>query len=184
MSTDWKYNEIDFILVTDGSGHVDGFGGWAAEIETGPTRPSEKHHIFGGAAGTGEVFRMELTGLISALTFIFNKWQFWQGDMLRAFRSNPLKIVWSGDNQALVRAVYRDPVTKQHANSRYSCPDLWRQFEWYESFVIIAAQFVEREEPIMQTVDWYASTNRRMCLELAAAAPLELIIEGTNKELK
>lgn len=171
---------MDFHLVTDGSGHVDGFGGWAGEVQTGCRRRAEKHYIFGSSAGTGNVFRMEMTALISSLNFIFDKWNFWQGDVLRSLRVNPLTVEWINDNQALVNSVYRDPTTKRHANDRRFAPDLWEQLQWYEQFVVINAMHVPREDDRMKSVDWYASTNRRIAKEMAEAAPFEQVVNSND----
>ena len=64
-----------FKINTDGAGHPDGFGGWAAVItqlpgdEFEPVVFSKPEKLQGGQSGTS-VDRMELTALLEALTRI------------------------------------------------------------------------------------------------------------------
>lgn len=169
----------DIYLVTDGSGHADGFGGWASEIISGKIVPvREEHYIMGSAAGIGDVFRMEMTALATALTFCFNRWTLW--GRLEHLHQNPLRIRWFNDNEALVNCVRRDIHTGKPLYQRRVCEDLWAQIAWFENFVILDANFVSRETDVMKIVDWYASTSRVSIKNFTTANPYEDVKNATR----
>lgn len=178
-------DQVDYVVVTDGSGHLDGYGGWATKITLPHRYPPETHWLRGGCTGNGQVYRMEVTALLEALTWIFNHGQFWGTQAQRNLHETPLRIQWYGDNEAAIKSVHRDPVTKQHAYARAGqIEDLWARFEWFEPFVRINGTHVGRDQTRMLGVDWLASTCRVILKSCDAANGGDQIESGLLAEIK
>jgi hypothetical protein len=144
------------MLVTDGSGHVDGDGGYAAHlIWTSRGEPGQAM----GCATCTSVYRMEFTALLEGLTLLAHRHDLWSGRTQDAHRLRPLRVWWVGDNESLVNSVKRGP-NGQPIYSRDSAPDLWGRFEFFERYMHVEAHHSGREAAIMKSVDWYASTLR------------------------
>ena len=142
----------DIEIYTDGSGHVNGFGGWAAFIAT-PDRTHKDFRI-GSANGTS-VDRMEFTALLEGLQGAYEML-----DRLLQSRFDDPKwkpnISWFTDRESLLNSVKR-------IYGRSNCLDLWARFQFYESRMIITGNFVTEEMvmkmPEFREVDLQSSTE-------------------------
>lgn len=179
-ATPLSINDVTYYLVTDGSGHVDKFGGWAAELRN-PRSDADCHFLCGASAGTGEVYRMEFTALLEALTFLFNHANYWGNNALSMLARNPMTIEWYNDNEALVNSVRRDPVSLQPLSRRDTYRDLWARFEWFEQYIRFNAIHLPRETPEMKMVDWYASSCREMIKGFTGANTYSTVLESMVK---
>lgn len=152
----------DIKIYTDGSGHINGFGGWAAFITT--LDGILKTFKMGGCCGTS-VDRMEFTALLEGLQ---GAWE-----MSRAMPESNIpdwrpSVLWFSDRESLVHSVKR-------LNSRSNCPDLWVRFEWYERVMDITAQFMTDE--LMKTslefkeVDLQSSIGYQMYKSYVSGKP-------------
>ena len=160
----------DLILFTDGSGHKDTFGGYAAYARTPDKAVSQ--FCMGAISGTS-VDRAEFTALIEGLRICSEMWaRFPRKTLLPANAVSPKpKICWYSDRESLVLSFKR-------VYARDNCPDLWRAIEYYEEHMVIDAKHVS--EPFTETtpefveVDLQSSTGRLIIKNYFAATPLAI----------
>ncbi len=149
--------EPDFYLYTDGSGHTDGFGGWAALILS--TRHNVYSQLMAGHSAT-TVARAEFHALLDGLQFILETMK-WESPLeIERLEREPATVLWNSDREDLVRSVTRDaegnPIYRRKAS-----PDLWARFAFYERLFQIEAQHTPREtNPYHNIVDRFASDAR------------------------
>jgi len=125
-------DNYDIEIYTDGSGHINGFGGWAAFITT-PDRIKKDFRM--GSACCTSVDRMEFTALLEGLQGA------WEMVMQRPEYMDPdwkPNILWFSDRESLVNSV-------KGIYGRTNCPDLWQRFDFYEANMIINPRFVTEE---------------------------------------
>lgn len=131
----------DFFLFTDGSGHQDGYGGWASLI-LGPTY-NIAHARMAAAKGT-TVERAEFEALLMGLQSILEQAKLESSSSLSRLETSPLHVLWLSDRESLVLSVTRKP-DGTPVYRRKASPDLWARFAWYEKIFKITARHVKRE---------------------------------------
>lgn len=153
----------DYLVFTDGSGHQDGYGGWAAlAIETATGR---KMFRMGGQSGTS-VERMELTALIEGLLMCAEL-----GRLSLAVEAHQVyfrkTVLWRSDRESLVKTI-----TGEYRRSTE--PDLWKRLDVVMARFAISAEHVSRENdfPEFGPVDLHASTARIMMKSYTLSADL------------
>ena len=141
----------DIIVFTDGSGHKDGYGGWAA-IATTPDGILRTFRM-GAASGTS-TDRMEFTAMLEGLQMALEMSEKFPRHGLIECKSS-VKII--SDRENLVLSIKK-------AYARSNAPDLWARFEYYEKILDIQAKHVGDEEKALLKdftgVDLEASTGR------------------------
>lgn len=135
--------EHDFIIWSDGSGHISGHSGASAIIRnnsTGETRARLS------STYAQSVHRAEFEGLLLGLHCVleFGGWD--TDDAKRSLDkiTNKPRVCWHTDNEALALSVYRDPDTCEPFYRRKSSGDLWARFFYYESALRITPIFIPR----------------------------------------
>lgn len=169
-------SEFDWLLWTDGSGHMDGVWVSAARFVC-----VSRHRQRPGSTLTcgdcGSVNRAELQGLISGLFGI------WERERKKA-RGNaswkpqwPICVQWFTDRENIAKGATRDS-TGRTLNSRRSDGDLWATVEWYEQHFKITACQVPRNTVAQQAAcDKICGKTRRAFKKwLAYATKKKLII--------
>jgi ribonuclease HI len=144
--------DIDFSVFSDGSGHVDGLGGWAVLVQSNVN--GAKIFRAGAIMGT-TVDRAELIGILEGLQIveeIIPKILSVRG--LKQHQWTPNVMMYS-DRENLVLSI-------QGAYARSNSPDLWTRFEYYEKHMHIEAHYVKRDTDHAEfvLVDREASTMR------------------------
>lgn len=147
----------DIILVTDGSGHTDGYGGFAAMAYT----PDKLVKTFRMAALSGTtVDRAEFGGALEGFNMVLDMWN----AMPQRLTQDPTqagaraKVLWISDRENMVLSALR---TQARSNS----PDLWARYEWYEKVLDIYPTFEKDPEKTrveFAIVDIEASIGREM----------------------
>lgn len=147
----------DVILVTDGSGHVDGLGGYAAMAYT----PDKAIKIFRMAALSGTtVDRAEFMGALEGLNMCLEIWN----AMPQRLSSDPsqsearMKVLWISDRESMI-------LSAKNVQERSNAPDLWARYAWYEGVMDITPTFEkdpEKTRPEFAVVDMQASTGREV----------------------
>lgn len=162
-------SQPDLLLYTDGSGHQDGFGGYAAFVKT-PDGLVERFCM--GAMSETSVDRAEFTALIEGLRLAMETWQrFPQSSRLIGGDVEWIvpKIRWTSDREALVLSVKK-------VYDRSNCPDLWAAFEYFERIADIeAVQISEVEAEALREFiecDLHASTGRVLMKSYYVNTPL------------
>lgn len=146
-------SEYDFVLYTDGSGHQDGYGGYAAVVVSKKFKEASGV-VAGGMLGT-TVNIAEFDAILYGLQSILLKLNIHEEkSFTRIFGyEKPTAIVVS-DRMNLVGSINRE-------FSRRTDPHLWRQFEWFEERMSIVARHVDRNTVVLQAqADNLASLSR------------------------
>jgi ribonuclease HI len=172
----------NLLLFTDGSGHADGFGGYAAYVKTADDLV--KHFCMGSCSDTS-VDRMEFTALIEGLRMAMEMWMRFPEAWENAMSDNPVlrkpRVLWHSDRESLVLSV-------KNVYARDNCPDLWAAFAHFESVMEIEARHVT--EPFTDTVsefvevDLQSSTGRDMMKNYYRQTPLRCDEELLKKRIK
>lgn len=143
----------NFELYTDGSGHINGFGGWAAlaVIDDG----SSSVFRMGTACGTS-VDRMEFTALLEGLQCV---WELAMRMLAHNDSNWKPDVLWCSDRESLINSV-------KLVYARSNCPDLWPRFEFYEKIMAIKPYFmtdaVIKDCFYFQEVDLQSSVGYQM----------------------
>ena len=118
----------DWILITDGSGHPDGLGGWGAIgwRTAGKTRKTFKMK---GCQNETTVARMEMTALLEGLHFISEQ---------KGIPGHRPVVWWLSDRMDLVNDL-RGVNKKRSANL-----DLWARFNYLDQKVEVHAFYAKR----------------------------------------
>lgn len=127
-----------FKINTDGAGHPDGFGGWAAVItqvqcDGDPVVIPSPVQLQGGQSGTS-VDRMELTALLEALTYIEKTAK------LYPELKRHVAVLWLCDRETLVRTVNNQYAA--HTNR-----DLYYRLSYFEKLFAITGMHIPRDTP-------------------------------------
>lgn len=153
----------DFLVFSDGSGHIDGYGGWASYMKSVDGRFSM--YRAGSMIGTS-VDRMEMTAMLEGLQMVLEI-------IPHADQSPRLMKTWKpkvdlfSDRENMVLSI-------RGTYSRSNSADLWRRFEFYESLMVIEAFHVPRETdyPEFVQVDLDASSGRILIKDFAEKCKL------------
>lgn len=143
--------DFDFSVFTDGSGHPDGYGGWAATAIENAT--GRKMFRMGGQSGTS-VERMELTAMIEGLLMCAELGRLsLQPDPGRMYPRRT--VLWRSDRESLVK-------TMSGEYRRSTEPDLWKRLDVVLARFAVTAEHVGRENdfPEFGPVDLHASSAR------------------------
>ena len=145
-----------FRLVTDGSGHSDGYGGFAA-ILTVPGEADVIHRVFGGSTHSS-TDRMEFAALLSGLQYCTERLP--SGWLSERLPGDRWPLHWWSDRESLVKSA-------QGLYKRKAAPDLWRSFTYFEEIFEIACAHItienydpESECPWLVEADSLASSLR------------------------
>lgn len=133
---------IDYYIFTDGSGHKDGVGGWAAYILN--TQTLSSNLIYGGQNKT-TTYRQEFKALLEALQFLF------QND-----DNKNLQIEHYTDSESLNKGI-RNEYSRRNRNI-----DLWNFYEFFEIYYFIESNHVNRDVSAIEKVDLHASSMREI----------------------
>jgi hypothetical protein len=151
--------EFDFCLVTDGSGHQDGYGGWSSLAIGMQSFLGKTRVCMAGCRGT-TVERAEFSALLLGLQSILEAAGLDNRSGLDPLERCPLRVLWISDRESLVLSVTRRP-DGSTVYRRKASPDLWAHFEWYEKYFAITPRFSKRETNLYHNVvDRLASDAR------------------------
>lgn len=146
----------DLLLFTDGSGHMDGLGGWCAVVESADRT---RHVTRLGCASGSSVDSMEFHALLEGLDACLEAWNTWPLKVERKRVGGKPIVLWRSDRESLVLSVtgsYR----------RSNLPHMWARFAYYEKELDIRPFHIGREEekehPEFQACDLHASTMREV----------------------
>jgi ribonuclease HI len=158
---------FDYIVRSDGSGHVDGYGGWACSVT------AANGHVrfrFGAIVGT-TVDRMEMTAMLEGLTLVF-EWATWAAGTSTLPTKPKVLVLTDRESMAL---------SMQGVYARKSSIDLWRRFEFFEPLMEIQVRHVagETEHELCQ-VDLHASSGRLVAKEYAVLSDLPSHLANPN----
>jgi ribonuclease HI len=170
----------NLIVYTDGSGHEDGYSGYAAFIKT-PDGLVKRFVM--GAMSVSSVDRAEFTALIEGLRVAYDLWktfpEAWQGHWPEEVVLRTPRIMWYSDRESLVLSVKR-------VYARDNCRELWSAFEYFEQNMVITAEHitspVKDEMPEFVECDLQSSTCRDVIKHLYLATPL--IVDADLAQLK
>lgn len=145
------HNNPDLISFSDGSGHEDGFGGWAAVVVT-PDRILKQARM-GCASGT-TTDRCEMIGFLEGLEMALQMANDLPRSHLGDFRP---RVQCFSDRENLVLSAMG---LQRQSNS----PDLWARFRYYQELLDIHVAHINREQetifPEFRECDLQASTGR------------------------
>jgi hypothetical protein len=142
--------EADVTLFTDGSGHMDGFGGWAAVVKS---RDGKFRDFRMGAMTGTSVDRMEMTAMIEGLHMALHLVT--EHPEIRRNIGILPSVLWYSDRESMVKSALGE-------FGRTNATDIWSQYAWFETQLRIYPVHVlrETEHPEFQAVDLHASTAR------------------------
>ena len=151
MGSNAPVDGVDYHLFTDGSGHVDGYGGWACLLEDTDRRPLAFRM---GCVIGSTVDRMEMTAILEGLQLVTEH----RGPLASPHSKVRIRravVVLTSDRENLVKSIMGE-------YGRENSPDLWARFSCYEQQLTIRAQHVGRNARIaqMDMVDLHASSGR------------------------
>ena len=155
---------IDWMVWTDGSGHVDGFGGYGAvamrvRLLGNTCIPIQRASA--AICGT-TVNRAEFTGLLEALQVIHTIEMGGRGQGASMYPVIPVRVRWFSDRENLVLGVATNPETGEAWYGRNVDQDLWARYDWYAKSIIVRPVHIERNSMAMQAkCDFIASHGRR-----------------------
>lgn len=163
--------EHEYFLVSDGSGHSDGFAG-AACIMFSPQRVF--CDIRCGSWSGSNTERAEFEALLMGLQAILDQMQVGQKEIEYLKKSRPL-VHWTTDRAQLVGSIVIDPDTQKPFWRRSTMPDLWARFDFYHEIFRITPFYLSRNsEAWHRVVDEVSSDMRILMKEYGAAWPSSL----------
>lgn len=184
--------DCDYLLYTDGSGHADGYGGWAAYLTCGNLELPGRVR-YGGGNGTS-VERAELTACLSGLRMVLEV----EGlDSAKACLSPPWNegrsrphgrvgrplVKWFTDRESICLAAARNPDGCETYYRRDKNPDLWGQYLFYEQLFFIHPVLVPRNEvPGQALCDLVAGDQREMMKGYGAMTDMQALIENYTNQ--
>ena len=170
--------EPDLLLYTDGSGHLDGYCGYAALVKTADGL--HRRMVMGAMTGSS-TDRAEFTALIEGLRACQELWT------TMAYKTLPgenrergrARIRWFSDRANLVLSVKK-------VYSRSNCEDLWAAFEYYEAYFDIEARHVTApftdEDPQFADCDLHSSSLRMVIKAYEKNTPLAIDVQYKPKK--
>lgn len=136
-----------WILVSDGSGYQDGYGGYCSYVIHIDDKYPPK--IAAAAIKETTVERAEFLALLSGLEMITTylaEGAIKEGSMAETKLEVKQPVLqWITDRESLALCVLKDPKTKEPVYARRSTPDLWRAFSYYEKLYSICPVFCPRQ---------------------------------------
>jgi len=150
-------NQFVAQIVTDGSGHADGFAGGSCAIFIPDRTP-----IYACSAEThSSTERGEFSGLLRGLAILTDVMEWTPRQISDAPYLGKWPVKWITDRESLALAVARNDAGVPFY-SRRSTPDLWASFEFFEKFLDVHALFEDRcSTPEMKVADTLASDARQ-----------------------
>lgn len=155
--------QTTWTLWTDGSGHADGYGGYAGIGLRIPdlTGKSARFTVSGALDGT-TVNRAEFTGFLECLQKIDRHEALLSKAGITQYPALPVTVRWFSDRENLVLAVLRDRQSGEPVYSRRTDQDLWARYEWYEPRISVLPVHNKRNVLHFQAMcDKIASDGRR-----------------------
>ena len=142
----------DIVVLTDGSGYKDGYGGYAAVAYT----PDKIWKLFRMAGVSGiTVDRAEFTGMLEGLQLAWEMWNYMPGQQ----EGRKPTVQWFSDRENLI-------LSARNIQSRSNCVDLWYRYDFYEERMDIIPTFVdvkmEKSMEDFNLVDVMSSTGREI----------------------
>lgn len=143
--------ENNYTVYSDGSGHQDGFSGFAAIVENIDTGETRK--VIGGMT-CSSVNRAEFTAFLEGLELVIK----WENETKHIGKRKAI-VKWYSDRENLTKAV---AYAWGPGKGRDTDVDLWRRFSYYEALLQIRGEHVPRDIgwPQFKRVDLDASTLR------------------------
>lgn len=158
----------NWTLLTDGSGHKDGYGGWASLAISAKGDWIDRSAAIKGTTTESAEFLGLLNGLGSIVDFYVSEYSA-KSAYMRLEASRPI-VHWITDRESLALAVWRGPDGKP-IYARRSTPELWAMFSYYEPLFRIVPIFTTREANAMHDrVDKAASEMRILIKEYYMAS--------------
>ncbi len=137
---------MTFLLFTDGSGHLDGFGGWACLLQVPELKLEQTR--FGGVKGTSTE-RMEMHAMLAGLQLCM--------DVAHDHQVLRPEVHWRSDRESMVKIALG-------AYKPSASLDLWHAYRYYEQHLTILPAHVkiENEGVEFKLCDMHASTLREV----------------------
>jgi ribonuclease HI len=177
-----QQSDYDFFLFTDGSGHQDGYGGWASLIISPKWNVAEAR--MAACKGT-TVERAEFEALLLGLQSILEKLKLENAAGYARLERTPMRVFWLSDRESLVLSVKKNP-DGSTVYRRKASPDLWARFAWYEKYFDVTPRHAKRESnPHHNLVDRLASDARVLVkdyMELPDNS-IDLLLQQATDEL-
>lgn len=149
----------DFLIVGDGSGFTDHFGGYGA-ITISIKNPKLTYERSFGCGTHMETGRAEFMAILSAMHAIVEKCEFEHTPTLELLEKLRPTIYILSDRMDLVGSILK--IYRRKTNR-----DLWAQFEWYERYFDIKAAHIKRDTiELHKAVDAIASEMRIVLLDV------------------
>ena len=149
-------DEFEFLIVSDGSGWEDGFGGFGAVVI------APKFFVYESAMGAGThttVWRTEFMAILTGLRVIVDKCDMEHTHKLEQQERNKPRVLIRSDSESLVNGIN---IPLQRKKNK----DLWAQFTWYERYFDIQAKHIPRDTLLLhKAVDALASGGRMALLD-------------------
>lgn len=155
--------EHDFIIWTDGSGYDFGYSGSSSIILN---VSSGKKDFRLNAAYAQTTHRAEFEGLLSGLQCVLEIGGWEKYGAKQKLDQLPQKVkpkvLWYGDNESLILAVYRTETGEPYYRRKTSA-DLWARFEYYERALQISPFYIPRNSlPEHALADRLAGESRQV----------------------
>jgi len=150
--------DFDWQIYTDGSGHVDQFGG-AGVIGFSP----RFHKYFTRAAAFYgyETDRAEMEAMLLGLHTIMVKMGVKDHADFKRLELEPITVFWMTDREDLAGSASGMTFTERPPYKRRANMDLWLRMEWYERYMrIIAVHRKRNTNPYQKLADRLASDCR------------------------
>lgn len=132
----------DFIVVTDGSGFSDGYGGSSSIILS--DKFAKREIRMAGFSHTS-TDRAEFEGLLMGLQGILEIMDWTKEGDIKRLQFSPKKptVCWYTDRESLVLSIWRDE-NGDTVYQRRKQGDLWARFEFYEKLFDISPFLIDR----------------------------------------
>lgn len=162
----------DFILYTDGSGYIDGYGGSASLLLS---KRHAKREVRLTAASHTTTDRAEFEAMLDGLQGILECMDWTSQSETKNLRFLPRKptVCWYTDRESLVLSIWKD----EDGNTIYKRKkqgDLWARFSYYEQLFDISPFLIERNSTEEHAyVDRLASESRLIVKEYLEVITLD-----------
>lgn len=148
--------DYDFLVVSDGSGWEDGFGGFGVVVI------APKYFVYESAIGAGThttVWRTEFLAILAGLRILIDKCDLEHTYKLEQLMRNKPRVCIRSDSESLVNAI-NNPLQRKKNK------DLWMQFSWYEQLFSFSTEHIKRDtRETHKAADTIASGARMALLD-------------------
>lgn len=154
----------DFIIHTDGSGYVDGYGGSASYMVSKRYNRKETRVL---SSSHTTVDRAEFEALLLGLQSIIDSMGWVNRGDINRLKDSPNKptVMWFADRESLILSVWRDSDGRTICKRKKQA-DLWARFEFYEQLFDITPILIPRNSNSEHRfVDKLASESRMLVKE-------------------